>query len=128
MEAGTLCRLVMEHGGRTVSNVPRELLRKRRISTVSPHPPPRSAVCDMRELMRLVARWAFSTRGINHQQILHYHELPVATYNKCGRVTSGGEKRRQISERAYKTLIQKHAFFDAVEVSSICIVYMYVLA
>ena len=74
----------------------------------------------MRELMRLVARWAFSDHGIDHNQILQYHDLPVATYNKSGRTTSGGEKRRQIADEAYQTLIRKHAFFDAVDVSSTC--------
>ena len=118
-EAGILCKLILEHDGRHVSDVPRELLRKRSFPTNSPNPPPRSAVCDMRELMRLVSRWTFSHNGITSEEILLYHELPVATYNKCGRVTCGGEQRRQYAERAYKYLIQSHAFFDAVDVRDV---------
>lgn len=124
-ESGILCRLILEHDGRHVNDVPRELLRKRLIPTVSPNPPPRTAVCDMMELMRLVVSWAFSPSGVIAEELLHYHELPVATYNKSGRVTSGGEKRRQYAETAYQILILDNAFFDAVDVrQSHCVLIM----
>ena len=79
----------------------------------------------MMELMRLVVSWAFSPSGVIAEELLHYHELPVATYNKSGRVTSGGEKRRQYAETAYQILILDNAFFDAVDVrQSHCVLIM----
>ena len=114
--ARTACRVIKEHDGQAVSNLPRELLRKRKISTISPNPPARTAVCDMQELMYLVAHWSFSLNGIPLDQLLHFHELPAGCYDKNGRLKRGGEKRTQYAELAYNKLIHTHAFFDAVDV------------
>ena len=97
----------MERDGTVVRNVPRELLRKRRIPTISPHPPPRAVVCDIQELMRLVARWAFSANGISMTEIVTFHNLPLTTYDKNGRYSKGGGKRRQYADSAYRSLIKK---------------------
>ena len=110
---------MLERDKYIVTNVPRELLRRRAILTVSPNPPPRAAVCDMRELMRLVARWAFSRDGIAINELVTFHDLPLTSYNKNGRAKAGGEKRRQHAEAAYSNLIRKFAFFDVVDVSTV---------
>ena len=109
----------MERDGDIVMNVPRELLRRRVLLKVSPNPPPRAAVCDMRELMRLIARWAFSRDGIEIDELVTFHDLPLTSYNKNGRAKCGGEKRRQYAELAYNDLIQKFAFFDVVDVRAV---------